>query len=260
MSRILAVARRIYGDDACHRIFEPLVADALSDHQSLGSRVRWYAAVVSTFVVCLPRATFERLSRRFAIDLAVRASAFFALAFALQWSLGAQLKARSAEAAWPPSFATTFFFVIAPVMWRLRREPMPAHQQRLLAVAFSTMAIGAAWVSAAPDLTLGAALFLGTVWLTWSSWRAFTAFTSDGSTSGHAWLFVYPALSIIVASVPVKLALGISLWRPWWPGDNLIPYVIGAAVAWTSGVRIGDAGYRKGYSNPTSIFKRPRKR
>ena len=249
MNRILNFARRLYGDDTCRLIFEPLVADGQNDMRgrSLAGRARWYWAIVSTFVVCAPRATFGNLSARFVIDLTGRAVAFFALAFALQWALGTRLDHGRVKA-WPPSFATTYFFMIIPVIWRLRREALPVHQQRLLTAGFSTACLVAAWISAAPGVTLAAALLLGTAWLTFSSWRMFTAITREQEPGGPwPWLVgVYPACAIIIASVPIKLALGIMLWRPWWPGDNTIAYVVGALIAFSArDLYQGEALYRK---------------
>ena len=257
MSRLLGIVRRVYGDDTCRLIFEPLVADALGDRRSVASRARWYAAVASTFVMCLPRATFGRLSRGFVLDLAGRAIAFFALAFALQWSIGARVEPQSGAPTWPPAFATTFFFMLTPVIWRLRREAIPIHQQRLLTVAGSALCVGAAWLSASPGPAMGEALLIGTAWLSYSSWRLFDGIIRNDGYASQAFVFVYPALAIVIASVPVKLALGISLWRPWWPGDNFIPYVVGAVIALSSDLPTGEAGYRKLFPDPVSIFPAP---
>lgn len=250
MSRMLALARRLYGDDTCRLIFEPLVADGQYDMRgrSLAGRVRSYLAIVSTFVVCAPRATFGNLSARFVIDLTGRAVAFFMLAFALQWALGARLDHGRVKA-WPPSFATTYFFMITPVIWRLRGEAVPVHQQRLLTFGFSAACFMAALVSAAPGLPLAAAMLLGTAWLTWNSWALFTAITREQLPIGPWLAGVYPACSIIVASAPIKLALGISLWQPWWPGDNLIVYLVGALVSFSfRHLHQGEAPYRKFFS------------
>jgi hypothetical protein len=194
----------------------------------------------------LPRAAFGQLRAAFVFDVAVRATAFFALAFALQWFLGARLGPRSGARAWPPSFTTTFLFIIIPVIWRLRGEGIPVHQQRLLTFLFSTACIAVAVISVAPNAALGAAIVLATAWLTFSSWKLYTA-SANGTLPLGPWLAtIYPACAIVVASAPIKLALGIALWRPWWPGDNLITYIVGAVIALSAaGWDIGEAPYRK---------------
>jgi hypothetical protein len=258
-ARILAIARRLYGDDTCRLIFEPLVADRDEElrRRSLSMRVRWYGAIVSTFVACAPKAAFGGLRSRFVLDLVVRAAAFFALAFALQWGLGAgRVRPHGSVHAWPPSFTTTFLFMLTPMIWRVRAEAIPAHQQRLLTFALATACLIAAGLSAQPGWPMALALLLGTVWLTVSSWKIYASEPVRRSPTGPWARAVYPGLAIIVAAVPIKLALGIMPWQPWWPGDSLIAYLVGAAIGLTSGLPLGEAGYRKLFNDPTSIFRR----
>jgi hypothetical protein len=200
-------------------------------------------------VVCAPKATFGRLRSRFVFDLVVRGVLFFALAFALQWGLGAaRVRPYSSAHGWPPSFITTFLFMLTPLVWRVRAEAIPRHQQRLLTAAVASVCIAAAWLSAPPGAAMAAALLLAVAWLTVSSWRILDAVPRQ-ITAFRPWLMaIYPALAIIIAAVPIKLALGIMPWQPWWPGDSLIAYLVGAAIGLTaSGLPDHEALYRKFY-------------
>jgi hypothetical protein len=245
MNRLLKIVDSWYGEGIRRRVFEPLVADFDNDvrgNRSLLPRLRWWSAVITTFVVCIPRVTFGNLPRAFVLDAAGRALAFFVVAFALQWLFGwRQHNAPS----WPPSFATTFFFIITPVIWRLRYEAIPIHQQRLLAIVFAAACVAAAWATAEPSLALGAAMLLSTAWLTISSWRAFTALTRHDAPI-RPWLAgFYPVVAIVIAGAVIKVALGIPLWRPWWPGDNAITLIVGNLMTLTAKSIDYDAPYRK---------------
>ena len=245
MSRILSIARRVYGDDTCRLVFEPLVADALGDRRSVTTRLRWYAAVFATFVVCLPRAVFGGVSRRLATEIVGHATVLSALSFIMQWWLGAYLWPRNGV--WPPTLATTLPFIVGVTVFRLRRSERPIHQQRLQAIVFAAACIVAVWISAEPSLTLALAYAFAIVFLAFHGWRLIRI-------QSQSLFGVLVACAIILASFPIKLALGIAIWNAWWPGDNLIPYAIGVVVALTSDVPIGEAGYRKIYGNQTSIF------
>jgi hypothetical protein len=168
-------------------------------------------------------------------DLIVCGVAFFALAFALQWGLGAgRVRPHGSVHAWPPSFITTFLFMVTPLVWRVRAEAIPRHQQRLLTAAIASVCIAAAWLSAPPGAAMAAALLLAVVWLTVSSWKILDEVPRQ-ITAVRPWLMaIYPALAIIIAAVPIKLALGIMPWQPWWPGDSLIAYLVGAAIGLTA--------------------------
>jgi hypothetical protein len=232
-------------------VFEPLLADwqrEIAANRSSLLRARWWGAIALTVLQSLPRAAFGGLRGAFVLALAGRAAAFLTLAFAVQWLFGIRLSPRSDAQAWPPSFATTFFFMMTPVIWRVRREAIPVQQQRLITIAFLMVCVAGAWVAAGADLTLGAAMFLGAAWLTFSTWRIFTAVMYE-HLPVTAWVTgVYPATAIIIASVPVKLALGISLWRPWWHGDNMTPFLVGLVIGMTAGgIQLPDALYRHFY-------------
>jgi hypothetical protein len=187
---ILRLSGFLYGEQIRASVFEPLLADRhqeLTADRSLALRLRWWFAIVSAMMCALPRAAFGQLRAAFVFDVAVRATAFFALAFALQWALGARLGPRSGARAWPPSFTTTFLFIIIPVIWRLRGEGIPVHQQRLLTFLFSTACIAVAVISVAPNAALGAAIVLATAWLTFRSWKLYTA-SANGTSPLGPWL------------------------------------------------------------------------
>ena len=60
MNRLLSIAAFVYGEQVCHEVFEPLVADLQTDvaeNRSFAMRLRWWFAVASTFAICFPRAT-----------------------------------------------------------------------------------------------------------------------------------------------------------------------------------------------------------
>ena len=211
-----------------------MLADCASDlgpSPSLVLQLRWRVAIVVALLCFTPRAAFGNLSRPFVIDVTGRAIAFGALALALQVLFGT----RSDVAAWSPSLMTTIPFVVIPVIWRLRLEPIPIHQQRLLTAAFTATCMIAALMSA-PEWPVRAAAMISFVWLGLSGWRI-----ADCHMRQPAWLptpwpptpwwaIFYPVWAIIVSSWPIKIALGIGLFNPWWPGDNLIAYIVGVLI------------------------------
>jgi hypothetical protein len=257
MTTLLTLAEWLCGEETRRLVFEPMLADRARDLESRPSflhRARWSAAFVLTLLQSLPASAFRRLTVSAWKDLTGRALAFYGLAFALQWFLGARLGPESGAVAWPPSFATTFLFMMMPVIWRIRSIGLPLQQQRLLTCAFAGLCVAGAWWSSTPGLALGAAQFAAAAWLTLSSWRWIDKRSEGVFTEWFT--YVYPAVTLIIASVPIKVALGISLWRPWWPGDSLIAYLVGAVIALTWDVPVGDAGYRRMFNNPISIFRR----
>lgn len=243
----------VLGPRVRESVFEPMVADWQRD---CGPRLtltcaRWWTATLATFIHCVPRATFGNLPRPFVLDVAGRALALFALAFALQWFLGARLGPASGARAWPPSLATTLPFVVGPAIWFVRRGQIPRHQQRLLVIMLAAAAIVATLLSAQPGWTLGLAYTCMTIWLAFHGWKMV-----DRERVRGRWIpGLYAAAAMIVGSWPIKLALGISIWKPWWPGDNLIPYIIAMVLGLMSDAPMGEAGYRKMYGHPTSVFE-----
>jgi hypothetical protein len=230
MTRLLALAEFIYGAGVRRRVFEALAADWLRECGSrppLALRARWWLAIVTTFLGCLPRAAFGDLSLSFGIDVAGRAIAFGALALAWQWLVGI----RASGAAWPPSLLTTLPFIMVPVIWRLRLEGIPVHQQRLLTAAFTAACMIAGWFSGAPEWPIRAAIAISIVWLAIAGWRLGDYHLRHYSPYQTPWAYViYPAAAIILSSWPIKIALGIGLFDSWWPGDNLIAYIVGALI------------------------------
>jgi hypothetical protein len=231
LPRLPALAEFVYGAELRERVFEPLVADLLREcgsRPSLVLRARWWLAIAVTLVACLPRAAFGRLSWSFGIDLAGRAIVFGALAFAMQWLGG--LSARGAG--WPPSFVTTVPFIMIPVIWRLRLEAIPTHQQRLLTVAFTVACLIGAVSTSPPHWPLRAAIVAAWAWLAVGGWRLGNLHRRHYSPYDIRWwaYIVYPGLFIIVSSWPIKIALGVGAFDSWWPGDSLIPYIVGALI------------------------------
>ena len=226
-SRLLAFASRWFDEGTVVRVFEPLAADFVrecANSPSLALRARWCLAIASTFMRCLPGATFRDLSRPFIIDVAGRAIAFAALAMALQWLLAAVI----APTAGTPSMLSTLPFIVVPVLWRFRLESIPEQQQRLLTLLFIAACIIAA-VSTVKTWPLRAAASIALAWLAVSSWRL----GHYHLRHPHAmpwWFVLYPAWMIIISSLPIKIALGINFLDPWWPGDHLLAYMIGAAI------------------------------
>lgn len=234
-SRFLRVAEFLFGPERTSLVFEPLLADRARDleaNPSLVHRARWWSALALTSLQTIPSAALRGIPLALSVNLAGRAVAFFALGLALQWFLGARLGPRSGAAAWPPSLETTLLFMVIPVTLRIRASALPVHQQRLLTLAFSLACLVATVATSVHGWLVSAAFVVSFMVLAGYSWRLAMVGTGAWRAAGPPafWRGFYSACGLILAITPLKLALGIRLVDAYWPGDNLIPYLIGIMI------------------------------
>jgi len=233
MKRLLKIAEFWYGEETRHRVFEPLLADCdneLRGRRSLFTRIRWWWAVASTFIVCAPRATFSQLPQSLIVELLARAMTFTLLAFGLQWLVGGGAAVHIPEL-WPPSLATSLPLAIIPVIWRIRVADLPEHQRRLLAIACG---LGFTMLTAASSATLRFALanMISTTLLVFWGWRLGDPKTARRLAGSPRRLIPICLSAIVFALFPVKTALGLG-FSPSQPigGYLLVAYAVSALTA-----------------------------
>jgi hypothetical protein len=233
MKRLIKIVDSWYGEGTRRRVFEPLLADLGSDLQrdrSLFARARWWWALVSTFIALLPRATFSDVPNALIADLLARAIAFGAVGFGLQWLVGGAAS-QQYPGLWPPSIATTLPIVVIPVVWRIRTAVLAFYQRRLLTITVTAMFILLTVISS-QAWPLAIANTIGVVLLSWMGWKAGDPDRVLRSPSSQTWWFriVAPASAILIATWPLKVALGIRLLDTLG-SYQLVAYGAGALIA-----------------------------
>ena len=231
MNRVLKIADYWYGEETRQRVFEPLLADFDNDVRSNGSiltRVRWWIAIVSTFVMCVPRATFGGLPISLVGEFLARAAGFGALAVAMQW-LAAQTTRE--PIAVPLSFVTTVPFIVLPVVWRIRLSGLPVPQRRSLACA--VVAVSAMLAFSLNDAAwyLRLAFALMPVTVSAFGWRmGDPAYFRHSSLTSRMWLLGFLVVNAFnVASFPVSLILDTSFVE-FWPNGMMVTAPLGLAM------------------------------
>lgn len=122
--------------------------------------------------------------------------------------------------------------MVIPVTLRIRASALPVHQQRLLTLAFSLACLVATVATSVHGWLVSAAFVVSFMVLAGYSWRLAMVGTGAWRAAGPPafWRGFYSACGLILAITPLKLALGIRLVDAYWPGDNLIPYLIGIMI------------------------------
>ena len=230
MNRLLKIVDYWYGEQTRRRVFEPLLADFDNDvrrDRSLAARVRWWLAVASTLVACVPRSTFGGIPLSLATDLVVRAVGFGGFAVGLQWG-AAQITRDPIHA--PMSLTTTAPFVILAVIWRIRTSELPMHQRRLLACVIAGAAALAVSL-AADQWIVRLALAFAPLSVGVFGWRLGTRrLPTYSSAVAETWVRVAIIASVLQISVwPLGIALGIG-YNGLWPNHFLVTYIAGFAM------------------------------
>ena len=233
MNRLLKIVDWWYGEDIRVRVFEPLLADCdteIRDRRSVFTRVRWSAAFVTAFIVCIPRATVDRLPAALIGDLALRVLGFGAAAFALQWIFGAGASKHAAEV-WPPSLVTALPYLIFPVVWRMRTAAIPHHQKRLLTIAFAIAAVSLS-IIAARTWPLAAAYAAAAIVTTVFGWIAGDRQRQTRTEMAQLWWvrIIMTQAVLAVAMWPIKFAIDVRFAGEFWSGYSLLNYLYAALI------------------------------
>ena len=247
--RVLRIARALYGDDTARAIFEPLVADCARDCSTSRSprvllRLRWLVAAAQTFIWCAPRALAVRMPTLLLLDVIGCAIAFPLVAFMFQWP---EVRvAGSGRFGWSSVWVASLSFTVIPIVWRFRVAAIPEHQGRALTRSF-VLLLGAIALSLGEgDWPARAAQVVSIVWLAIVGWRL-------GDPNRPQYFSAVPSFIVriamvagclLVASWPLKLALGIDFFSPYWPRQELLLY----SMAWITAVTL-----KKRFNGFTSI-------
>ena len=245
--RILRIARALYGDDTARNIFEPLVADCTREYSSSGSsrvllRLRWLAAIAQTFVWCAPRALAVRMPTLLLLDVIGCVIALPLSALLLQWR---EIWFEDAGYfGW--RLVASLSFTVIPIVWRFRVAAIPEHQARGLTRSYVLVLCLAVLVLGYEEWPTRGAQVLGILWLALAGWRL-------GDPNRTQYLSAVPAFIVRIAMVaaclevaswPVKFALGIGFFSPYWASQELLLYT----MAWLSVVTL-----KKRFNGFTSI-------
>lgn len=233
MNRLLSIVDFWYGEGIRRRVFEPLLADFENDARRDGSiltRARWWGAIGLTFVSCLPRLTFSSLPPALVLDLCARVTVFGIMGFGLQWLIGGR-SSQHCPGLWPPSIATTVPMVIIPVIWRIRTADLALYQRRLLAITMAA-AFALLGVVSSQGWPLAVANAIGSAFLARMAWVSGDPARARQYPSTQEWWFriVGPAAAIMVATWPIKIALGIRFLDSLG-SYQLVAYGAGALIA-----------------------------
>lgn len=238
-NRVLRLARALFGDDTARAIFEPLIADFQRECSTRTAsrvlvRLRWLAAIAQTFVWCTPRALAVRMPTLLLLDVIGCAIAFPLVAFIFQWP---EVRfAGSGRFGWSAVLVASLSFTVIPIVWRFRAAAIPEHQGRALTHSFVLLLSAIAVSLGEGDWSARAAQAVSIVWLAIVGWRLGDQ-NRPQYFSAVASFFVKIAMvggCLMVASWPLKLALGIDLLSPYWPRQELLIYT----MAWITVVTL----------------------
>jgi hypothetical protein len=234
MKCLLRIAEFWYGKDVRALVFEPLLADChneMRERPSVFTRLRWAAALMTAFIVCVPRATFAQLPLPLIRDLAWRAVAYAIAAAALQWISGVMVSTHESQV-WPLKIEMCLPVLLFPLIWRIRTATIPHPQKRLLAIAIAMFCTTVCAV-AVPTWQLRAAYTAASSILAVFGWISGDAVRQQRTEFGQQfWMRIFKIQAVILLSTwPVKFALGIRLTGEYWPGYFFVPYVLAALIA-----------------------------
>jgi hypothetical protein len=240
--RILRLADALYGEDTRRRIFEPLAADLQRElagpDGSPKLTLRWRVAVIAAFVQCTPRAFTNRMPRGLWSEVALCVIGFGALAFAWQQFMNG--RSDTGTRTWTEIAAASLSFVVIPAVWRIRVSALLQRKRRtrmLIFVALIAMVqavFGEGGWAARSGLAASAPLLAFIGWQLRNDERE----RMSALAANPFIRLVMVASTLMIASWPAKLALGVGILDPRWNGDRFVSYLLAALVIVTMGRRI----------------------
>ena len=230
MTRLLALAERLFGPSVRRDVFEPLVAD--SDRELANTwparftlRLRWAGAIALSFVVCTPRAFAVRMPILLLLDVIGCAIALPLSALLLQWR---EIWFEDAGYfGW--RLVASLSFTVIPIVWRFRIAAIPEHQARGLTRSYLLVLCLAVLGLGYEEWPTRVAQVLGILWLALAGWRLGDPNRTQYFTAVPSFIvkLAMVAACLTIASWPVKLALGIDFLSPYWQGQAVLVYTMG---------------------------------